>query len=447
MKSFFCLFRLKRSTYSVEVSEVTPPLGFAHLPLRKGERRTYRSFLAKVLAVSRVTAPLSLSEGEMGEAQRGCDFAHFTLTYVPLCLMAAIALGGCGKKSKPDAPIVTGASANSTDANSAPTDNVAPNDASAADENGAPTVKLASVVIGSPLTRLCLRPARSRRFPIAKRKSRQPRRARCKVCRSNWATKFRAEIFWRSFRRRRFKAKSPKLEAALNQSQVAVQQAQASALQQEAQSSTGILQAQAQVSQEQANLQGAQATLINARQTLSRNQALFNEGLIARKDVEAAQLAVRTAQAQVAAQQRTIEAQRQNVAAARAASLQNAVKREDVKIARQQVEGARAALQTARNQLALYTIRAPISGTLTSVDVGPGATVDTTTPIATLTDLSRLQLSIAVPADSANLVGAGQTVKFEVQSVPNRIFTARIDSLSNGIDAATGTLSRVRWGH
>jgi len=365
---------------------------------------------------------------------------RYRYVVIPLALVALLALNGCGKKSNPDAPITTG---NATDANStSTTDNAAPADAGATDNNGAPAVKLASATIGAidatlPATgTLKAFPNRETKITAATAGTLQslPIQLGDKVARGDVLAQLSTA---------QVQGQITQAQAALRQSQVAVQQAQASAIQQEAQSSTGILQAQAQVSQAQASLQGDQATLTNARQTLSRSQALFGEGLIARKDVETAQLAVRTAQAQVAAQQRTIEAQRQNVAAARAATLQNAVKREDVKIARQQVEGARAALQTARNQLALYTIRAPISGTLTSVDVGPGATVDTTTPIATLTDLSHLQLSIAVPADSAAKVGVGQTVTFEVQNVPNRIFTTRIDALSNGIDATTGTLTAL----
>ena len=366
------------------------------------------------------------------------------LRIIPLALSILLAFGGCGKKSTPDAPFTTG---NATDSNAASTDttasdNAAPADVTATDSNGAPTVKLATATIGAidatfPATgTLKAFPNRETKITVATAGTLQslPIRLGQKVARGDVLAQLSTA---------QVQGQITQAQAALRQSQVAVQQAQASAIGQEAQSSTGILQAQAQVSQAQASLQGDQATLINARQTLSRSQALFNEGLIARKDVETAQLAVRTAQAQVAAQERTIEAQRQNVAAARAASLQNAVKREDVKIARQGVESARAALQTARNQVALYTIRAPISGTLTSVDVGPGATVDTTTPLATLTDLSQLQLSIAISADSAGKVSVGQTVTFEVQTLPNRTFTTRIDALSNGIDATTGTLSAL----
>ena len=381
--------------------------------------------------------------GLTSSSNRVCGVTHlWKKISLPLACFALLALGGCGKNSNPDAPITTGA--NATDANATDaaisTDANAATSTNAAADNGAPVVKLATATLGAidatlPATgTLKAFPNRETVITPATAGTLQslPIKLGDKVARGQVLAQLSTAPL---------QGQIAQAQASLRQSQVAVQQAQATALGQEAQSSTGILQAQAQVSQAQASLQGDQATLANARQTLSRSRALFAEGLIARKDVEAAQLAVRTAQAQVAAQQRTIEAQRQNVAAARAASLQNAVKREDVKIARQQVEGARAALQTIKNQLALYTIRAPLSGTLTSVDVGPGATVDTSTPLATLTDLSRLQLSIAVPADSADKVGVGQTVTFEVQNVPSRVFTTRIDALANGIDAATGTLS------
>ena len=359
-----------------------------------------------------------------------------------LVCVGLLALGGCSKNSNPDAPITTGANstgANATDSATTPRDaNAAPADATA--DNGAPTVTLATATLGAIDATL---PATGtlKAFPNRETVISPATAGTLKSLPIQLGDKVARGQVLAQLSTAPLQGQIAGAEAALRQSRVAVQQAQATALGQEAQSSTGILQAQAQVSQAQASLQGDQATLANARQTLSRSQALFAEGLIARKDVEAAQLAVRTAQAQVAAQERTIEAARQNVAAARAASLQNAVKREDIKIARQQVEGARAALQTARDQLALYTIRAPLSGTLTQVNVGPGATIDTSTPLATLTDLSRLQLSIAIPADSADKVGVGQIVTYQVQNVPNRIFTTRIDALSNGVDAATGTLS------
>ncbi|MBV9748952.1 MAG: biotin/lipoyl-binding protein, partial [Acetobacteraceae bacterium] len=102
-------------------------------------------------------------------------------------------------------------------------------------------------------------------------------------------------------------------QATLGQNQVQVEQAEANALQQQAQTRASILQAQANLRNAQAALAAAQATLTgdvaaleNARQNLAREQTLFQEGLVAQKDVEAAQLAVQTAAAQVSAQRQAI---------------------------------------------------------------------------------------------------------------------------------------------
>ena len=193
-----------------------------------------------------------------------------------------------------------------------------------------------------------------------------------------------------------------------------MQQAQANALQQAAQTRTSILQAQATLKNAEAALAGAQATLTgadaavrNAQENLTREQTLFAEGLVPQKDVEAAQLALRTAAATAAAQQQTVAGQRQTiagqqaaVAAARAAGLQDVVKRQDVLIARQQLRNSEGALTTARSQQALYTLRAPLSGQVGSVGATAGETVDTTTKVAVIANLTQLQLLVGLPGNA-----------------------------------------------
>ncbi|MBV9849379.1 MAG: efflux RND transporter periplasmic adaptor subunit [Armatimonadetes bacterium] len=243
-------------------------------------------------------------------------------------------------------------------------------------------------------------------------------------------------------------------QATIGQNLVQVQQAQANAIQQQAQTRTAILQAQSAVSGAAATLSGARATLFgdeaalhNAEQTLARQKTLLAEGLVAQKDVEAAELAVRTAQAQadaqrqtVAAQAQTVAGQRQAVAAARAASLQDVVKRQDVQVARQQVQNARGALATARAQVALYTVRAPLSGQVTQVGAATGETVDTATKLATIADLSTLQLQISLPGSAARQVRPGQPVTFSVSSLPGETLRTTVSTVAAQVDAATGTV-------
>ena len=243
-------------------------------------------------------------------------------------------------------------------------------------------------------------------------------------------------------------------QATLGQNQVQVQQAQANAAQQAAQTRTSVLQAQASLQNARATLAGADATLtgaqaalLNARQTLDRERTLYADGLVPQKDVEAAALSLRTAQAQRDAQRQTVAGQRQTVAgqqaavsAARAAGTQDFVKRQDVLVARQQVRNALGALATARAQVALYTLHAPLAGQVTSVGATVGETVDTTTKVAVIADLSVLQLRISVPADAVAQVHRGQSVLFSVGSLRGRNFRATVDTVAASVDAATGTV-------
>lgn len=243
-------------------------------------------------------------------------------------------------------------------------------------------------------------------------------------------------------------------KAALAQDEVKVQQAQVTALQQQAQTSTAVEQAQAALAEARAKLAEAQAaqtgndaTLSNAKESLVREQTLFQEGLVAEKDVQAAQLAVRTAEAQlsaqrqaVAAQRQTVEGQRHAVAAAQAGRMQSVVSRKEVEVARQQVANARGALATARAQLALYTLRSPLTGRVASVGASLGETVDPSTRLATIANLDALQLRIAVPATSATQVHLGQQVNFEISSLPGQFFHTTISTVGKEVDPSTNAV-------
>lgn len=243
-------------------------------------------------------------------------------------------------------------------------------------------------------------------------------------------------------------------QATVGLNLVQVQQAEANALQQQAQTRSAILSAQAGVRNAQATLAGALATLTgseaavqNARQTFSRQRTLLADGLVPQKDVEAAQLSLRTAEAQRDAQRQTVDGQRQTVAgqlqtvlAARAASIQNLVKRKDIQVAQQQVRNARGVLATAQAQFALYTLHAPINGQVTLVGATAGQTVDTATKVATIADLTTLQILINIPTDAASQVHAGEVVTLKTGGTPGRTLRAFIERVGSQVDAATGTV-------
>jgi RND family efflux transporter MFP subunit len=244
-------------------------------------------------------------------------------------------------------------------------------------------------------------------------------------------------------------------EATVNQNSLQVQQAQIGAVQQREQGEASIEQAQAAVSNAEATLEsdkavltGNEAAVSNAKQNLTRSQSLFESGLVAQKDVEAAQLAMNTAIATADAQKQTIEAQKQTVAgqehalnAAKTVRMQNQVKEQDIQIARQQVINANGALRTARAQLSLYTLHAPLSGRVTAVGASLGEAVDTTTKLVTITNIDTLQLQISIPAASSSLVHPGQPVTFRADSYPGITFHTTIQTVGSQVDATTGAVT------
>jgi len=71
--------------------------------------------------------------------------------------------------------------------------------------------------------------------------------------------------------------------------------------------------------------------------------------------------------------------------------------------------------QDARAQLASLQVIAPVSGTITSLNVKPGQSVDTTTVIAEVIDLGRLAVSAKIPETQAGQLQAGQEVQVLTQ--------------------------------
>ena len=94
-------------------------------------------------------------------------------------------------------------------------------------------------------------------------------------------------------------------------------------------------------------------------------------------------------------------------------------------------------VEDAAAQLASLQIVAPISGTMTSVNVRPGQAVDATTTVAEIMDLGRLALSVKVPAAQAGQLQVGQ----EAQITSDPPVTAALSFVSSTVDPSDGTVA------
>ena len=160
----------------------------------------------------------------------------------------------------------------------------------------------------------------------------------------------------------------------------------------------GQLIARLAVGQEQAELAAAEATALQAGQQLQRIQSLKDRGF---------------------ATGATLEQQ---------TALANS---------------ARANAQQARASIGDRIIRAPFSGWVSLRTVSPGAIVTAGTPIATVSDISRIKLDFTIPETRLAMIREGMPIKAVSAAWPDRPFNGTITTIDPVIDPVSRAV-RVR---
>lgn len=164
-------------------------------------------------------------------------------------------------------------------------------------------------------------------------------------------------------------------------------------------------QAQAGVRAASADAAQAQAELERAQQTLARQENLFERGVVARAELEAAQSAVRTARAAVQAAQ------------SRAAN-------------------ARAGAQQAAEQVRQTAIYAPIGGTVSQLNVEQGERVVGTaqmagTEILRIARLDAMEIQAEVNETDVVHITQGDSARVEVDAYPDRPLGGVVTQIAN----------------
>ncbi len=180
----------------------------------------------------------------------------------------------------------------------------------------------------------------------------------------------------------------------------------------------GLLQSRASQSQSEANL-------LNAQQELARNEALAAQDLIAAAELERAQTQVQVAEAQVQG-------------------------------ARFSVQSAEARLRESREQLANTTIVAPMSGTVSQLNVELGERVVGTSQMAgtellRIAQLERMEIEVGVNENDIVNVTLGDSALVEVDAYPDVPMRGVVTEIANsarlnagGTDQVTNFLVKVR---
>jgi len=153
-----------------------------------------------------------------------------------------------------------------------------------------------------------------------------------------------------------------------------------------------------EMSPEAAQVREDAARVSGDRATLAREQTLFEGGVAARKDVDAARQQLALDEAALAADRAKLPDPLTQAKLAYAQAVSDAA-------------ASSAALTLARRGRANAVLRSTIDGIVTAVDKDPGEWADAGVTVATVVNPSSAQLSVALPGDQAALVEPGDLVR------------------------------------
>jgi multidrug efflux pump subunit AcrA (membrane-fusion protein) len=174
-----------------------------------------------------------------------------------------------------------------------------------------------------------------------------------------------------------------------------------------------------EIQKAEAVLQDSQATAELARIEFNRQKAQFDRGLIAKELFDTAWKEKEVTEARVTSASRELDLAKQRYT-------------EDMKSSRAQLEKAAAAVRVLEAQVSYYTIRAPISGVISSVSTQEGETVAAglnSPTFVTIIDLHKLQVDAFVDETDIGKIRVGQKATFTVDSFPDRDFKATVRAI------------------
>ena len=184
--------------------------------------------------------------------------------------------------------------------------------------------------------------------------------------------------------------------------------------------------AQQAVEQARADLARATADREQAERTYRRQQDLFDRDVISAADLEAARGAFEVAQAAERSAREAVDGAEARVASARVR----------VRSAQTQVQGAQAQARQARQQLAQTSIYAPMSGTVSQLNVELGERVVGTatmagTEIMRIARLDAMTMEIDVNENDVVRVSIGDSARVEVDAYPEASLGGQVVQIAN----------------
>ena len=173
----------------------------------------------------------------------------------------------------------------------------------------------------------------------------------------------------------------------------------------------------------------AKANLKNAEDNYKRLKALFNRGVIAKREFDSAELAYTVAKADSNSAQEQLD------------MLMEGATKEDRQALRAQVRQAEAALDLARTHLSHTRITSPIDGTISQRFFDPGNLAVPTQPLVTIVQMDSVKVIVYFPEHQIRSMLPGTEAQLMVAAYPDQIFHGAIDKVSPTLNPETRLFS------
>lgn len=178
----------------------------------------------------------------------------------------------------------------------------------------------------------------------------------------------------------------------------------------------------------EAGIDAVEAQVDQAREQADRTRKLFEKDLVAAAQLEADETALRITEAE-------LRAKLEELTIARSGG-----RKEDVEAAEAALRGLETQIQTARDNLADATLRAPFDGTIARRDIENFTNIQAGQDVVLLQRLETVHLAFDVPgSDVVRFAGLNPTSTVTLAAVPGDALAAQLVEFSTQADAATQT--------
>jgi HlyD family secretion protein len=168
-----------------------------------------------------------------------------------------------------------------------------------------------------------------------------------------------------------------------------------------------------QIQKAEVDVKNAKAGLLAAQQLYDSSKKLYEQGALAKMQLNQAEVGLTQAQTQMATAEQQLE------------NLQSVGQKSQSKAAQGQLAAAEGRYQGAEAQLGYSEIRSPINGVVTDRPLYPGEMASTGTPLITVMDISQVIARAHIPESQADSLKVGDAAELsapgEDQGIPGKV--------------------------